>query len=167
MIVTTDFAILAPVPKEHLDAGLDVIKEQGCVAFGTRKWELFRDVDERSKKQPVPMLIYPSHEDVPSKQSFRVSWVGRYVGHVHSNHGAHPEGLRYRPPSTAKNPGDNLGHWAIFWHLDALRQLSLDEYIPIGELQSHSTKKWLKAAPPRGPVLVEIPSELEAAIIDL
>ena len=45
--VMTGFAILAPVPLEHLNAGLDIVAKEDFVAFGSRKFELFRAIDER------------------------------------------------------------------------------------------------------------------------
>ena len=46
MAVTGNFAILAPVPLEHLQSGKNIAVKEGFVAFGSRKWELFRRVDE-------------------------------------------------------------------------------------------------------------------------
>ena len=63
----SDFAILAPVPLEHLESGQGIATDKGFVAFGSRKFELFRDIDERRGVDPVPVLIYPSHEDDPAK----------------------------------------------------------------------------------------------------
>ena len=69
----TGFAILAPVPLEHLNAGLDIVAKEDFVAFGSRKFELFRAIDERRNGEPVPVLIFPSHEDDPVGSSFKVS----------------------------------------------------------------------------------------------
>ena len=44
-----DFAILAPVPREHLEEAPGVSASTGHVAFGSDKWELFRDIDARRK----------------------------------------------------------------------------------------------------------------------
>lgn len=68
------FAILAPVPLEHLKSGLAVCQAQGSVAFGTMKWELFRQIDELREGSRVAALLYPSHdENLPAKDSFIVS----------------------------------------------------------------------------------------------
>ena len=74
------FAILAPVPLEHLESGEEIARDKGFVAFGSRKFELFRDIDERRKGKRVPVLICPSHEDSGSNISNFVSWFGWYVG---------------------------------------------------------------------------------------
>ena len=92
--------LLAPVPLEHLlDAGA-VCGAEGKVAFGSRAWEVFRELDVEQKGAPVEVFIYASGD--PSSERLEVSWQGRYVGHVQGKNGAHPEGLRFRPSSTAQ-----------------------------------------------------------------
>lgn len=152
------FAILAPVPLEHLQSGLDVGATQPFVAYGTRKWELLRKVDEIRGGAPVAMLIYPSHEDAEGSTALRVSWFGWYQGHVDSKGGAHPDGMRYRPPTTAKYPEDNKGYWAAFWHVTGLRQLPKEKQLTIGKIQGFKGG-WRKDAPPRGPEVVTLPDQ--------
>lgn len=106
------FAILAPVPLEHLESGLSAGKTWPYIAYGTRKWELFRQVDSLHEGSRAAMLIYPSHEDAQVTTSFIVSWFGWYVGSIDSVGGAHPEGMTFRPPSTKQYPADNKGYWA-------------------------------------------------------
>ena len=152
------FAILAPVPLEHLNSGLDTERAAGEVAFGTRKWELLRKVDELRGGLPVAVLIYPSHEDEESKLTYKVGWFGWYTHHVDSKNGAHPDGMRFRPQSTAAYDTDNKGHWASFWHVTGLRQLPSNLARPIGKLQGFAGG-WRKNAPPRGPELVALPDD--------
>ena len=153
----TDFAILAPVPLRHLETGLDIARATGFVAFGSRKFELFRDINERCGGSPVPVLIYPSHEDDIAKTSNLVSWVGWYVGSEESNNGRHSKGMEHRPPTTGDNPSDNKGYWAVFWHVRDLMPLALSDRFPISKLQTVKGG-WRKNAPPRGPELVAVPS---------
>ena len=153
------FAILAPVPEEHLLTGREVAEAKGYVAFGTKKWELFRRIDEMRGEDPVPVLIYPSHEDEPGKLHYVVSWFGWYCGHVVSKGGAHPSGMTYRPPSTSKYKGDNSGSWAAFWHVRDLRELPADKRLPISKVGTIKGG-WRKDAPPRGPELVALPESL-------
>jgi len=167
MTTPTDFAILAPVPQVHLDDGVAVAAREGFVAFGSRKWELFRKIDELRRTQPVPVLIYPSHEDILGKLAFRVCWIGEYVGHVESVAGAHPDGMCHRPPSTADHPSDNRGYWAVFWHVRKLAPLPSGKDMSIGELQAHASGTWRKNAPPRGPDLVYVPPELASEVAAL
>lgn len=160
MKITTDFAILAPVPEEHLLDGLSVCATEGEVAFGSGKWELFRTIDEMRGDAAVPVLIYPSHEDGDVKLSFTVQWAGLYVRHVPSKLGAHPDKMRFRPDSTAKYPSDNKGHWAIFWHVAQLAHLPKAEWLAISDLETIKGG-WRKNAPPRGPEFVAMPSTIE------
>jgi hypothetical protein len=157
--ISNDFALLAPVPLEHLQSGKDVAARQGYVAFGTRKWELLRKLEVMRNGDPVPALIYPSHEDDPAKLTYFVCWYGWYIGHVESPNGSHPLGMAHRPPTTADYASDNRGHWAAFWHVAGLRELSKDKHVPIGKI---GTVKggWRKNAPPRGPELVALPEML-------
>lgn len=153
------FAILAPVPLRHLETGLDVAAKEAFVAFGTMKWELLVKVDEMREGDPIPVLIYPSHEDVPAKDGLVVSWWGWYVGHKSSKNGAHPSGMKYRPQSTAENTEDNQGHWAAFWHVEGLRRLPPEKQLPIGKIQGFKGG-WRKSATPRGPEIVTLPESL-------
>lgn len=153
------FAILAPVPLEHLHSGLDVIETQGKVAFGTRKWELFRRIDEMREGSRVAVLIYPSHLDGEGGATLVVSWFGWYVGAVDSVGGAHPDGMKYRPATTAKYPSDNKGDWAAFWHVEGLRELPPAKRLSIGKIPGIKGG-WRKTAPPRGPELITLPDSL-------
>lgn len=155
-----DFAILAPVPLEHLQSGADIARKTGFVAFGSRKWELFRQVDELRGGARVPVLIYPSHEDMAVKVSFIVSSVGWYIGCEESGSGRHSTGMSHRPPTTGQYGSDNQGHWAVFWHVRDLRELPPDQRLPISAIQTVKGG-WRKSAPPRGPELVAMPSALE------
>lgn len=153
------FAILAPVPLEHLQSGLEVETREAFIAYGTRKWELFQQVDALREGGRVAILIYPSHEDEAAKTTFIVSWFGWYIGQEHSRNGAHSLGMRHRPKSTAKYPNDNRGYWASFWHVVGLRELPPDKRMPIGKIQGFKGG-WRKTAPPRGPELVTLPEQL-------
>ena len=152
----TDFAILAPVPLEHLETGQTIAAQTGFVAFGSRKFELFRDVDQRRNGQPVPVLIYPSHEDDPAKMSYQISWVGWYIGSEESHNGRHSAGMDHRPPSTGQYQSDNRGHWAVFWQVRNHFQRPAPDRCPISKLQTVKGG-WRKNAPPRGPELVAVP----------
>lgn len=152
----SNIALLAPVPLEHLLDGAIVCQEQGRVAFGSRAWEVFRKLDELRGEKPVDVYIYASHS--PGPPSFTISWHGRYVGHVEGDNGTHPEGMRLRPPSTAKYIEDNLGHWAVFWEVGELRELSPKECIRTGDFCGFDKRKQYKRNfVPEGPIIVEHP----------
>lgn len=158
MIETSvDFALLAPVPREHLDGAQEIADSEGFVAFGSMKWELFRQLDTIRNEQPVPVLIYPSHEGVSAKLTFTIAWTGWYIGHVEAVGGAHPDGMKHRPKSMAKYANDVSGYWAVFWHVKDLKPLPEDEHQPISSLKSHASSKYRLNAPPRGPEIVARP----------
>ena len=146
-----DFAILAPVPLAHLESGEDIARDKGFVAFGSQKFELFREIEQRRGEAPVPVLIYPSHEDDPAKVSFQVSWIGWYDGSEETQNGRHSLGRAHRPPSTIDD-----GQWAVYWHVRQLTQLAPKDRFPISKLQTIKGG-WRKNAPPRGPELVAVP----------
>ncbi len=102
MTSLVDFAILAPVPEDLLESGKLVAASAGFVAYGSRKWDLFREVDRIREGDPVPMLIYPSHEDLHGKLTFIVAWKAWYIGHVNSVVGAiqRGRGIAHLTPRT-------------------------------------------------------------------
>lgn len=153
----TDLALLAPVPQGHLEAGQTVAAERGFVAFGSRKFELFRLIEERREGWPVPVLIYASHEEEPVTLNSLISWVGWYIGSEETHSGRHSRGMEHRPATTADNPTDNLGYWAVFWHVERLQPLAVENRFPLSRLQTIAGG-WRKDAPPRGPELVARPS---------
>ena len=123
------------------------------------KWELFRRIDAMREGARVAVLIYPSGEAAPARTSFIISWFGWYEHCVDSVNGAHPEGMIFRPPSTAKYPLDNKGHWAAFWHVRGLRELPKEKRLAIGKIKGFEGG-WRKGSPPRGPELVTLPELL-------
>src|SRR3712207_1530410 len=126
--------LLAPVPEEHLRSGLDVIAREGKVAFGTRAWEVFYQLDALLNGKTADVLIFASDAQHPLSPP-QVSWRATYLAYIKAKGGAHPEGMRYRPPTTAKYPNDNKGHWALFWEVRDLEELPASERLPIANRQ--------------------------------
>lgn len=93
-----EFALLAPVPIEHLEAGIDICSGEAKVAFGSRAWEVFHELDRLRNGKPVSAYIHASMSDAGGSPI--VTWHAKYIGHVESKNGAHTEGMRFRPPST-------------------------------------------------------------------
>jgi hypothetical protein len=148
------FAILAPVPEEHLIDGEEVCAREGRVAFGSRAWERFREVDTGRNGMSVEVLIYESGG--LSKPEAR--WRATYVGHVEGHSGAHPNGMKYRPPSTAKYEMDNKGYWAVFWEVSGLRRVPKGEEVKIRDLRGLGKKSYYSPTfIPEGPLLIEYP----------
>ena len=84
------------------------------------------------------------------------TWTGLYIGHVEAMGGAHPEGMRYRPVTTAQYPSDNEGFWAIFWHVAELRELAPDERVPIAAMTGWRDKRpYGHPFEPEGPIIIQ------------
>jgi len=149
-------ALLAPIPIGHLDSGLAVCAAEGKVAFGSRSWEVFRELDAARKGMPVDVYIYASWSGPQEVRA--ATWRAVYVGHVECIVGAHPAGMRFRPPSTGQNESDNAGHWAVFWEVRDLRRVDETEFIPTGQFTGHGKRRaYRDNFAPEGPLLVEHP----------
>ena len=108
-----------------------------------------------SEGEPVDVYIYASHtvRDGPAT----ATWAAKYIGQVNSINGAHPEGRRFRPPSTFNYPTDNQGHWALFWEVADLRQLPSEEAVLIRDMRGWKHKtKYDKFLIPEGPLIIEL-----------
>jgi hypothetical protein len=106
--------------------------------------------------QTVDVYIYASHavEDGP----IRATWTAKYLQWVEAKGGAHPDGRRYRPPSTFEHESDNKGHWYIFWEVTGLRRLPADEVLLIEEMRGWQQKtRYSKFFVPEGPLIIEQP----------
>jgi hypothetical protein len=104
----------------------------------------------------VDAYLYASHTDGPL--ILEATWHARYIGHVESVNGAHPSGMRYRPPSTAKYPSDNQGHWAVFWEVESLREVSAAERRRLADFTGFGKRRpYGRNFVPEGPLLVEHP----------
>lgn len=147
--------LLAPIPEEHLIAGMDICDREGKVAYGSRAFEVFEKADGLRDGIPLDVFIYPSWGSKFGPPKAR--WHGTYVGHVHSISGAHPDGMRFRPDTTAQYPDDNQGFWAIFYEMTGLRELSKGETLAMTRFRGFGTqKKLVSNYIPRGPVLVDV-----------
>lgn len=150
-------ALLVPVPEEHLESGLDICRKQGKVAFGSRMFEVFQELDAMLDGKPCPVLIYASWPKTPLPVA-TVTWSGTYVGHVHSRGGQHPDKMKYRPPTTAQYPDDNIGHWAVFYHVSELTKLPKEQRIEIPLLYPFGKPKaYPKTTKIEHPVIVKSP----------
>ncbi len=158
----TDFALLAPVPLMHLGEGRDTCIAQGKVAFGSRAWEVFRDLDEKRHNQPVDVYIYASMEHADGSPA--ATWRAEYIGHVEAKMGAHPAGMRYRPLSTANYPSDNYGHWAVFWEVTNLRMVDDNEQVLVKDLQGVGGNYFKPEFIPQGPIIIQSPPRLAATL---
>lgn len=148
-------SILSPVPEAHLLSGKEVCDEVGKVAFGSRAYRVFEKADELRASQPLDVFFYPSKGTKFGPAKAR--WHGIYVGHVRSVAGAHPDDMKYRPPSTLENENDNTGHWVVFFEVKELVELTNAEALPMTRFKGYgSNKKYVSSFIPEGPLLVDV-----------
>jgi hypothetical protein len=104
----------------------------------------------------VDVYIYASH--TPENPDPEVTWHARYIGHVESIGGAHPDGMPYRPLSTGKYSNDIGGHWAVFWEVEYLEPVAQPQRLQLAGLAGFG-KKMSYGHPfaPEGPLLIEHP----------
>lgn len=145
--------LLAPVPLNLLR---DAYKSFGAgeFALGSMAWEVFRHLDELRLDRPVRVWIYASHhEDQPVPVS--ATWTARYLRTVEAVYGgAHPESGTYRSPLA--RPEDGLSYWAVYWHVDQLRELPSEERRPVAKMQGLDKRlPYGHRFEPHGPILIE------------
>lgn len=160
---THAFAILAPVPEEHLLSGLEAIAAQldsdnlppnhlPKVAFGSMDFEVFGEAEKLRGGQSIEGLIYASHAKGDQPLNPEVTWRGLYVGFVGSRRGRYPGKAIYRPKSTATDSST----WTVFWEVQDLERLKTP--LLIGSLRGKDKKANYQARfLPEGPVLIESP----------
>ncbi|MES2846450.1 MAG: hypothetical protein V4747_15630 [Pseudomonadota bacterium] len=147
-----DVSILAPVPLEHLTSALETVDHVGRVAFGTRAWKVFDEVDAVRKGQQVTVYIYPSHSQFSGMP--KVRWMANYVQQVDGRAGKHPKGLDYRPESTHGSLEEQQN--PRYWEVTDLRPLAPEHYLGMDRFKGLDTKKpYLATFRPEGPTRVE------------
>jgi hypothetical protein len=83
------FAILAPVPEQHLISGLEALTAQldsdqlppdhlPKIAFGSMAFELFGQVERKRGETAVEVLIYASHAKGEQLLNPEVRWRALY-----------------------------------------------------------------------------------------
>ncbi|MFN7994870.1 MAG: hypothetical protein U0Q18_14790 [Bryobacteraceae bacterium] len=141
-------ALLAPVPRCHLESALEAETPEMRLAFGTKAWELFNELDQKRAGLPVDVYIYESH----SEGSFesRATWHARYVHLETDRQNANP----YRPKSTVSDTFEG----EVYWIVEGLRRMQPNEYIPVADFTAlGDPKAYGKSFPPRRPLLVKHP----------
>ena len=171
------YALLAPVPEDHLGDALRVCAAEGRVAFGSgwvgeeksgsSSWELFESLKREGVVPGLPVLIYASSTSDTGLLRYHrpgyVTFVGQLVGATSANSaGKHPR-AEVRPASALS--GDTPA--AVFWEVAALRLLNVAEQFPYAKLKRVSRDRSTGIAItsyPRGPTRVLVPKELEAVV---
>jgi len=73
---------------------------------------------------------------------------------VESVGGAHPDSERYRSPLA--RPEDHDAYWAVYWHVDHVRELEPAEWRPVATMQGlGQPRTYGHAFEPEGPTLIE------------
>ena len=148
---TADFALLTPVPHEHLQSGLAVCAVHGRVTYGTDSGMVLSEFAHAvGADSTVDILFYASEAPISGvpKATFR----GRFVEYVGAKNGKAPGmAATYRPLTTA-----NDGAWQSFYIVSDLRELT--EPIELTTLTKRNSKSKLKANfIPIGPLVIETP----------
>ena len=120
-----EMAILTSVPLVHLEAGLEVCRREGKVAFGSQAWAVFEELDDHDG-EGTPVLIYASHSGGDPRPV--ATWRATYLRYVRAKGGAHPKRSRYRPASCA---GEDSGFWAGFYEVSDLTRLDEPDHVPV------------------------------------
>ena len=150
--------MLAPVPGEHLETGLNVVQQFGKVAFGSQLIKEFHTW-WREYGDELPVLIYASKSGAPSKifvpGAPTVRWQARLVGvEIGDKLGRYPGGDQFRPMTTKDDRAAS-----VFWVVRDLKPTQ--QPIPISKLRSATSGKLLASTPPLRPLLVEDVDDLE------
>ncbi len=154
MNIIKAFAILAPIPEEHLISGLETCASEGKVVFGSDAWELFRQVDQMRKGSEVAVFIYPCYPDSEKPLRTEIAWRGIYTGHIPSRRGRYPGDQQLRPKSTAGEKPT----WAVYWEMQQLTQLSETEFVPMASLRAIDKKALQAGRVPHGYMMINIPN---------
>ena len=158
---THAFAILAPVPEQHLISAQEAIAAQlaadppetpPVLAYGSKAFEVFRKADEERAGHPVEIFIYASHAKEQTLKP-QATWKATYIKHVDSRRGRYPGKAYHRPPSTEQDKQD---YWAVYWLVQDLEKLATP--IPISDFRGYDKKAdYLTNFVPEGPLLVAHP----------
>ncbi|MEI9898886.1 MAG: hypothetical protein WDN31_00780 [Hyphomicrobium sp.] len=147
----SEVALLAPVPREHLVSGLKTCQDIGKVAFGSRAWETFNDLEKQLDGSSCPVLIYGSIDKAPFPP--KATWRATYLGFVEARDGRHPNEA-YRPQSTETDRNTSY----IFWEVEHLTPINADHAIEVGSLYAlRGKKRYDRGSRPERPTLIENP----------
>lgn len=157
-----DFALLAPVPADYLLEGVKVSRESGYVSYGSKKWQLFREINERRAGEKVPALLYASHENVEMRTDFEVSYIAWYIGSTENKKEMrNDESNGHRPESALSDYNDKAIKWATFWRVENVQKLPQNLLIRVTEIQTLHNGKPRKNYAPYGPEIIRFDPKWE------
>jgi hypothetical protein len=148
-------ALLAPVPSMHLKSGVETCMQQGKVAFGSMKTDVFQKLEVEFGFD-IPVYIYASTHHGPPYDyaaSGKVSLRGLLCNVEPANaQGQHPNPV-YRPPSTFEGTPEI---WWCFWEVCDLSALPEKDRIPLTKFTALGRTKPLPFGfVPPGPMIVK------------
>jgi hypothetical protein len=147
-------AILAPVPADLLKDALD--NGYTRAAFGSMAWDFFRRLTEEHGDDPLPVLLYGSHEE---ELALEVRWAGAFAGWrdaIEAQSDPQFEQELRSPLARYDWAGNEEGGaWAVYWIVDGLHELN--EPIPLGKLRLPNGGRLSDAFIPRGPTRIQVP----------
>ncbi len=130
------YSLLAPVPMEHFEAALAVLKVKDFVLFGSESWEVLSKVELGAKT-----YIYVSH----APDQGHIKYEAVFLGLVHEPSQMKSLELEGYRPSTAVGE-----KWGFYWKVGGIKKLV--NVLPISSVQLPSGK-YLKTFP-HGPIHV-------------
>ena len=134
-------ALLAPVPKQHLD---DVERDgMTTVIFGSNDAGLFWSAASRAVRRAD---LYESLDPHRPEGESKVRWAGRFSRSFPHEELTQADDKR-RPPQTRR--GDTA--FTMYWEAESLRKLSDDEAFPISDLTKEDGTSLSPALIPIGP----------------
>lgn|ERR671918_60598 len=148
-------ALLAPVPSMHLKSAVETCIQQGKVAFGSMKTDVFEKLEVEFGFN-IPVYIYAStHHGPPYDYAAggKISLRGLLCNVEPANaQGQHPNPI-YRPPSTFEG---TLEIWWCFWEVCDLSALPEKDRIPLTKFTALGRTKPLPFGfVPQGPMIVK------------
>ncbi|MBD2067350.1 hypothetical protein H6F93_07375 [Leptolyngbya sp. FACHB-671] len=156
--ITTDFAILAPVPIMHLKSAVeDGLSE---IAFGTSLWEVLNEANSLRRGLPVNVYIYASwlNTDKDEEKTIppSVTWKAQYINHLDPARPPDRKAINERRPSSTKKSetGKDIEGWGLFWVVKRLCRLN--EPVPIHKFKGLKQRAYYKDTfIPEHPLLIE------------
>jgi hypothetical protein len=148
-------ALLAPVPSMHLKSAVETCIQQGKVAFGSMKTDVFERLEHHFGFS-VPVYIYASTHNGPPYEyatSGKASLEGILCNVEPANaQGQHPKS-NYRPPSTFEGAREI---WWCFWEVSDLGVLPEEDRVPLTKFTAFGRTKPLPFGfVPQGPMIVK------------
>ena len=133
--------LLCPVPKDHMDSGLDAFKSKGEVWFGSEKKTLLGDDKLAEDLIGLPVYIWVSGCDK------RFLYRARFVGWVNWNISERQKDFR---PKTAWG---NDGKWKGYWRVSGLEPLPEAEPVTSFGPNTEPSSPYSPDFAPHGPIV--------------